>query len=82
MLNRSKRDFKLGDVGLGRADLRVVGRSHELGDDGRGENAENDDHDHDFDQRESRRFFLKQRFHFISCPFVVFDWLSGWLGSS
>ena len=43
---------------FGGADLGVVGRGHELGNDRRGQDADDDDHHHDFDQRESRATFV------------------------
>jgi hypothetical protein len=41
------------DVLLGRDAARFVRTAHDLRHDQRGENAENRDHDHDFDQRET-----------------------------
>src|SRR5207249_3547688 len=42
-----------GDVGLGGVDFRLLGRADELRNDGSGQNTENDDDHHDFDQSES-----------------------------
>ena len=66
-----ERILQLRDIGHGCADFGVVGCADELGNDGCGQNTENDDHHHDFDQGESARPFLEQTlFHTIILPFL------------
>jgi len=69
-------------AGFGSADLGVVFCGHELRDDGRRQNAEDDDHHHDLDQGESTPSFSNQRFFHSILYWFFLKLFNGRPGSS
>ena len=73
--------LQFGHVTLGRADFGIVGRPHELGDDGGGENPDHDNHHHHFDQGESRRPLLKRMLFHITILHFLRETLRSFINS-
>src|ERR1022692_1313974 len=69
--------FEFGDVRLGGTDLGLLAQAHDLRNNRRGQNAEDHDDHHEFNQRESlRAFFYAMSFHFS-----FWNWFTGSSGS-
>src|SRR6266542_6026060 len=71
-----QRVFELSDIGLGSADFRIVSRADELRKDGGCQNAENDHHDHDLDQREPGRTVLARLCFHLFPVFHLPQWIA------